>query len=104
MNETTLTSCELRVASSAGTAHPEPRLRNPQPATRNLLLATLLLLASPVAHSQTQIQTSINANQATTVIRIAVPFPDLFPAIPPAPGSPAPVAPTAELVNTNFFG
>jgi TolB protein len=104
MTKNTNESCELRVARCAGTASPAQRLRNPQPATRNLVLATLLLVATPAAHAQTQIQTTIDPSKATTVIRIAVPFPDLFPAIPPAPGSPAPVAPTAELVNTNFFG
>src|SRR5207237_802740 len=41
------------------------------------MTVTTILLALPLtAFAQTQIQTTINPNQATTVVRIAIPRPD----------------------------
>lgn len=62
-----------------------------------------LLFASSLA-AQTQIQTSINANQSAGVIRIAIPFPDMRPSDPLPAGSPAPGAPAAQQINDEFFG
>ncbi|MBV8518476.1 MAG: PD40 domain-containing protein [Acidobacteria bacterium] len=66
--------------------------------TSLLLLATLAL--APLAAAQTDINTTLNANQAAQVVRIAVPFPELVP--PSAPVAPEPV--NSEEVRNGFFG
>jgi TolB protein len=64
------------------------------------LLATLTMLCAATALAQTDINVTLQQNQAAQVARIAVPFPDLVP--PNAASSPAPVS--AEEVRTGFFG
>jgi TolB protein len=66
---------------------------------RNLFLLATLALA-PALAAQTDITTTLNANQAAQVVRIAVPFPELVPSN--APVAPAPV--DSEAVRTGFFG
>ena len=60
----------------------------------------LLLAFSSAALAQTTITSTMDPSQATQVIRMAVPFPDLVP--PNAAASPAPV--DSEQVRTGFFG
>ena len=68
-----------------------------------LLLFSILLL-NGFASAQTELHTTINQNQAATVIRIAIPFPDLVPSMPLPAGSPPYVSPTAQEVNAELFG
>src|SRR5258708_18863504 len=69
----------------------------------------MLLLALPLA-AQTQITTTIAQNQSTSVIRLAIPFPDPFPSVTPAPKAATPgwkptwTSPPSEVVNSSFFG
>jgi TolB protein len=65
---------------------------------RNALALTLLLLATPLA-AQTDITSTMTGDQATQVVRIAVPFPELNP-----PGAAAPQPVDAQEVRTTFFG
>lgn len=64
---------------------------------RNALAVLLLLLATPL-FAQTDITTTMSANQATQVVRIAAPFPELNPV-----GAAAPSPVNSEEVRTAFF-
>ncbi|HEV8661108.1 MAG TPA: hypothetical protein VGS96_21100 [Thermoanaerobaculia bacterium] len=57
-------------------ARPSSGLRPPSPIGRRICGALLSLLIT-AAHAQTNIGVTIDPNKATTVVRIAVPFPDL---------------------------
>lgn len=65
---------------------------------RHVLTLTLLLLAAPL-FAQTDITTTMSAGQATQVVRIAAPFPDLNPF-----GAAAPAPVSSEEVRTGFYG
>jgi TolB protein len=97
---------------AAPPAQPPATLTHPFGVTIVAITAALLLLATLPLAAQTQITTSIGANQATNVIRIAIPFPDRYPSAASAPTTPAPsplaptpwTSPPPELVNNAFFG
>jgi len=67
---------------------------------KNLILHTVLALA--IAHplaAQTDVTTSMSAEDAAKIIRMAVPFPELKP-----PAAPAPALVDSEKVRNGFFG
>jgi TolB protein len=65
-------------------------------------ILTLLLAALPL-FAQTQIQTTIDANRAANVLRMAVPFPVLAPSVPlPANATPAGSI-TEQMINLPLF-
>ena len=65
---------------------------------RHAFALTLLLAATPLV-AQTDITSTMTGDQATQVVRIAVPFPELNP-----PGAAAPQPVDATEVRTAFFG
>jgi TolB protein len=66
---------------------------------RILLPLTVALAIGFAAHAQTDITTTINPDQAATIVRLAVPFPELKPV-----SAPAPALVDSGKVRAGFFG
>jgi TolB protein len=69
---------------------------------KRLALTLLLALASLPLAAQTDIGVTMDPNRAATVVRIALPFPELQPPPPPRAGARAAAA-ASDVVNTGFF-